>query len=94
MKTLSFDGKGINGPDEYRSRIATFTSSLNAGTYGPLFEAAPDLLAALDGIFAQTAKHQRQWGQAEGALAFARDPDTAKAFFTAREALKHAKGQA
>ena len=52
-----------------------------------------DLLAALEGIFAQTAKHQRQWGQADGALAFARDPDTAKAFFAAREALKRAKGQ-
>ena len=44
---LSFDGKGINGPDEYRSRIATFLSAEAAEKYGKLFEAAPDLLRAL-----------------------------------------------
>ena len=46
-KTLSFDGKGINGPDEYRSRLATFANPEAARQYGPLFEAAPDLLEAL-----------------------------------------------
>jgi hypothetical protein len=46
------------------------------------------LRAGLQGIFAQTAKHSRQWGQAEGAGAFASDPDTAKAFANARAALK------
>ncbi len=45
--TLSFDGKGINGPDEYRSRLATFTSDKAATEYGALFEASPALLAAL-----------------------------------------------
>lgn len=44
---LSYDGKGINGPDEYRSRIATFTSDAAGDNYGKLFEAAPELLAAL-----------------------------------------------
>ena len=42
---------------------------------------------ALEGIFAQTSKHSRQWGQIESAAAFARDPDTAAAFATARAAL-------
>ena len=42
---LTFDGCGINGPDEYRTRIATFTSG--AGKYGPLFAAAPALLNCL-----------------------------------------------
>lgn len=47
---LSFDGCGINGGDEYRSRIATFQRTEwdgNAKHYGPLFAAAPDLLATL-----------------------------------------------
>lgn len=45
---LLFDGKGINGPDEYRTRIATFTSADAAEKYGPLFEAAPELLEACE----------------------------------------------
>lgn len=42
---LSFDGCGINGRDEYRTRIATFSN--DADKYGKLFAAAPDLLEAL-----------------------------------------------
>jgi hypothetical protein len=52
-----------------------------------------ELLAALNGIFAQTAKHSRQWGQAAGAHAFASDPDTAKAFAAARQAIARAEGR-
>lgn len=44
---LSFDGKGINGPDEFRSRIATFTSEELASVYGPQFAAAPQVLRVL-----------------------------------------------
>ncbi len=44
---LSFDGCGINGPDEYRSRIATFARGADVKRYGPLLAAAPELLAAL-----------------------------------------------
>jgi len=44
---LSFDGHGINGPDEYRTRIATFTGAHGAADYGPLFAAAPELLREL-----------------------------------------------
>jgi hypothetical protein len=42
---LSFDGHGINGGDEYKSRIATFTDHGKKLNLGPLFEAAPELLA-------------------------------------------------
>ena len=45
-RQLSFDFKGINGPDEYRERVATFTSDANAAKYGHLFESAPELLEA------------------------------------------------
>ena len=42
---LTFDGCGINGSDEYRTRIATFSN--DAEHYGPLFASAPELLEAL-----------------------------------------------
>ena len=48
--TLTYDGYGINGPDEHRSRIATFTTGENADSYGALFAASPDLLDALETI--------------------------------------------
>lgn len=42
---LSFDGAGINGPNTYRDRVATF--NLNhpdwVKKYGPMFAAAPDM---------------------------------------------------
>jgi hypothetical protein len=46
-KNLSFDGKGINGPDEYRSRLATFQSDEAAKQYGHMFAGAPELRTAL-----------------------------------------------
>ena len=52
-----------------------------------------ELLAALEGIFAQTTKHARQWGQIESAAAFARDPDTATAFAKARAAIAKARNE-
>jgi len=45
--TLSFDGLGINGPDEYRSRVATFATQEAAQEYGELFAAAPDMKDSL-----------------------------------------------
>jgi hypothetical protein len=48
--TLSYDGHGINGPDEGRSRLATFSPSLTPAErdhYGKLFEQAPELLLSL-----------------------------------------------
>ncbi len=47
---LSYDGKGINGPDEYRARIATFDNAQAAKHYGPMFAAAPELVAACEGM--------------------------------------------
>jgi hypothetical protein len=48
--SLSFDGRGINGPDEYRTRICTFRDAAAGEQYGLLFESAPDLLAALEAL--------------------------------------------
>ena len=45
--TLSFDGKGLNGPDEYRRRVATFSSAADAKLWGGILAAAPDMLEAL-----------------------------------------------
>jgi len=45
---LSFDGRGINGPDIYRSRLATFQNDEAARQYGKLFERAPLLLAFVE----------------------------------------------
>ena len=53
---LSFDGIGINGPDEYRTRIATFVNpNQDAKKYGPLFEASLDLLEACKTLLASWA---------------------------------------
>ena len=53
---LSFDGKGINGSDIYRTRLATFTTGATAADvekYGNLFAAAPELLAALENLLCE-----------------------------------------
>jgi len=39
-----FDGCGINGPDEYRSRLATLTPAGQDAKCGALMVAAPELL--------------------------------------------------
>ncbi len=41
-----FDGCGINGSDEYRTRLATLTTEGHSRKCGPLMAAAPDLLEA------------------------------------------------
>jgi hypothetical protein len=50
---LTYDGKGINGPDVYRSRIATFETGADAARYGKLLAAAPVLKAALQTCLAE-----------------------------------------
>ena len=53
FKSLSYDGFGINGRDEFRSRIATFAAGLSEEQrreFGPLFAAAPQMLRALEAI--------------------------------------------
>lgn len=58
---LSFDGCGINGPDKYKTRIATFAYTKAVTAYGPLFAAAPELLDALEMLIEQVREHnQRQ----------------------------------
>lgn len=76
---LSFDGFGINGQDEYRTRIATFTDSGQAEKWGALFEAAPDVADALEWAI----------GQIEDDL----DHDHQAALASARDALARARGQ-
>lgn len=44
---LTYDGHGINGPDEYRTRVVNFQTQADADKYGKLLAAAPDLLEAL-----------------------------------------------
>lgn len=39
---MTLDGTGICESDEYRFRIATFTSKIDAKIFGPLFVAAPE----------------------------------------------------
>lgn len=50
-KELSFDGFGINGPDEFKTRLATFNlksySDLQIKHYGKLFAASPDMIMLL-----------------------------------------------
>lgn len=71
---LSFDGCGINGSDEYRTRIATFSNQ--AEKYGPLFAAAPDLLAALEQMtesFVSHFQHGREINDARAAIRKAKE---------------------
>jgi len=54
IRTFSYDGHGINGPDEYRTRLATFTEAGKAYPgLGNLLEAAPELLATLEAVRAR-----------------------------------------
>jgi len=63
---LSFDGYGINGPDEYRTRLATFRErSDESRKYGPLFAAAPDMERAL----VRVADRLEAWAEAHERIA-------------------------
>ena len=57
---LSFDGCGINGPDEFRSRIATFErehiTKGQLNRYGPLFAAAPEMADRIATLESQNAE--------------------------------------
>lgn len=57
-KELAFDGFGINGPDEFRSRLATMVrthtgayTQTHINYYGKLFENAPEMLELLRGAY-------------------------------------------
>lgn len=54
--TLSYDGHGINGPDIYRSRIATFTDGAAAREWGALLASAPDLAREVGQLRAENAR--------------------------------------
>jgi len=61
MRTYTFDGYGINGADEYKSRLATLTDEGHAQNIGNLFAASPELLAALESVtfIAESMAHLR-----------------------------------
>jgi hypothetical protein len=70
FKSLSYDGFGINGRDEFRSRIATFASSLSEEQrreFGPLFAAAPEMRQALAHSSNLLDWVMRTWASLEGA---------------------------
>jgi hypothetical protein len=60
---LSFDGCGINA-GENKERIATFTKTRgeDASHYGPMFEAAPEMLAILHRLVATDGNDNETWG--------------------------------
>lgn len=49
-ETWSFDGFGVNGADEYKSRLATLTDEGKRLKCGNLLAAAPNLLTALRAV--------------------------------------------
>lgn len=51
-KNFSFDGFGINGADQYSSRLANLTQYGQKQNVGRLFAAAPELLEALEEFLA------------------------------------------
>jgi len=59
---LTYDGHGINGPDEYRSRVVNFQTQADADKYGKLLAAGPDLLAALEASTIALQDFQREAG--------------------------------
>ena len=82
---FTFDGMGINGPDEYAPRLATLTSVGRDARVGPLLAAAPDLRKALEGMLnAFPPPKVRSPGGLDANLAHA----------AGRTALAKAKGEA
>lgn len=84
--TLTFDGCGINGPDEYRSRLATFTSREEGKRWGPLLAAAPEMLEALESCLGPI---QDEYNRAAHAGHATR---ASVAFLKAKQAILKAKG--
>jgi hypothetical protein len=76
---LSYDGKGINGPDYHRTRIATFTNAEVSAKYGKLFEAAPELLAACKGLLQAYAPNADKTSKEQGETALQSDVQRARA---------------
>jgi hypothetical protein len=48
FESLSYDGRGINDRDEYRSRLATFANDEAGNKYGRVFAVSPELFEACE----------------------------------------------
>lgn len=83
---LTFDGCGINGPDEYRTRLATFQDLEQGKAWGPLLAAAPEMAAALEACLAPLQEEYNRPSHTGHAT------DAARAFLMAKQALLKAKG--
>lgn len=77
MKTLNHDGKGVNDKrSEYAPRVATFSTPEYAKEFGILFEASPNMLAALravqelvsSGAFHDQTDRLQVWEQVDAAV--------------------------
>ena len=79
-KPLSYDGKGINVPDVFKLRIATFSNQDAAYKYGNLFAASPLMLAALEDVM-------REFEVAEDV-----NEENERVISAVRSAIKAAKG--
>ncbi len=86
-----FDGCGINGSDEYRSRLATLTPLARNTGCGALMEAAPDLLDALQRLLRafESDYEQHPFMKVETSW-----ETNSQAILQAREAIAKAKGRA
>lgn len=87
-------GDGSRIYDANEEIVADVDGATNAALIVRAVNSHAALVAAVEGILAQSAKHSRPIGQAFSAAQFAEDPDTAKAFIAARAALAAAKGEA
>lgn len=74
FNNFTFDGFGVNGADEYRSRLATLTEAGHAAKVGPMFAAAPELMAELKRtgelaleLMERAARIDRMLAEAKGA---------------------------
>ena len=90
---LSYDGFGINGPDKYRTRIASFSRNeeyrAEREKYGPMFAASPDLLAALLDFVTMTENGNVVPGNSANATTMGQWRSTIR---EARAAISKAKG--
>lgn len=81
----TFDGWGINGPDIYRTRLATFTNTTKAAEHGPFFERA---LNAHDPMMHALREAGTMLDHVLNGQTVPDSDDISAALFTVREAIR------